>query len=365
MLPPICIAWYVANRSNVQSPSTRLVKTIRSALQWHPGGQGCNAPSWRRSVVIQTWTPEVKRKSKATVAMHSMHSCCKEDASKNTMAERVAERNTQESNPKVDSHCAMAIERLTQVLHRTKMNQADQALCAPQFPFFSERLLRMLEPSAHNGKPPGTKRNTAHLGKGNQQPCQHALETNNPMQGFSAVCGCVVHCGPIHPLRTLEACVQSPSIFLKKIVCRWQENKSNTFNSGQFRMSYPVIIRMHQGWFASSNLDSRKFCGLKDLNFTRPILALAYPGRSVESGHSLRPPHNPCNASSQHAAVAKDPRQHQTEQTSCSDREWKFISYSSYVSIVMCHMQRTEWRAEWSRRKPKLCLGNQATTHWC
>jgi hypothetical protein len=110
----------------------------------------------------------------------------------------------------------MAIERLTQVLHRTKMNQADQALCAPQFPFFSERLLRMLEPSAHNGKPPGTKRNTAHLGKGNQQPCQHALETNNPMQGFSAVCGCVVHCGPIHPLRTLEACVQSPSIFLKK-----------------------------------------------------------------------------------------------------------------------------------------------------
>ena len=114
-------------------------------------------------------------------SMHSMHSCCKEVASKNTMAERVAERNTQESNPRVDSHCAMAIERLTQVLHRTKMNQADQALCAPQISILF-RTVRMLEPSAHNGKPP-TKRNTAHLGKGNQQPCQHALETNNPMQG--------------------------------------------------------------------------------------------------------------------------------------------------------------------------------------
>lgn len=222
----------------------------------------------------------------------------------------------------------------------------------------------MLEPSEHNGKPPGTKRNTAHLGKGNQQPCQHALETNNPVQGSALsvdLWSIVVLSIPFEHWKLVYNHRQS---FSKKIVCRWHKNKSNTFNSGQFGMSYSVIIRMHQGWFASSKLDSRKFCGLKE-NFTRPILALAYPGRSVESGHSLRPPHNPCNASSQHAAVAKDPRQHQTEQTSCSDREWKFISYSSYVNIVMCHMQRTEWRAEWSRRKPKFCLGNQATTHWC
>ena len=201
-----------------------------------------------------------------------------------------------------------------------------------------------------------------------------AKETNSPVSMpwkpiiQCKVLRCLWMCGPLwsypSPSNTGSLCTITVNLSEKNRL-QVTKNKSNTFSSGQFRMSYPVIIRMHQGWFASSNLDSRKFCGLKDLNFTRPILALAYPGRSVESGHSLRPPHNPCNASSQHAAVAKDPRQHQTEQTSCSDREWKFISYSSYVSIVMCHMQRTEWGAEWSRRKPKLCLGNQATTHWC
>ena len=118
-------------------------------------------------------------------------------------------------------------------------------------------------------------------------------------------------------------------------------------NQTQVRMSDSVIIRTHQGWFASSYLDSRKCCGLKDLNFTRPILALSSPGRSVESGHSLRPPYSPCNASSQHAAVAKDPRQYQTEQTSCSNREWKFIS----CHIVMCHNALNGEQSELARNK--------------